>query len=66
MTTEKIYEDASRPATPHNGAVSTDCPTLQEAVVAWHRLRPEQAQKATIRVIGVPLYTRLHYGPKPA
>ncbi len=71
MTTEKIYEDASRPATLHNGAVSTDCPTLQEAVVAWHRLRPEQAQKATIRVIGGPLYTaaeipRLHYGPKSA
>ena len=71
MTTEKIYEDASRPATLHNGTVSTDCPTLQEAVVAWHRLRPELAQKATIRVIGGPLYTaaeipRLHYGPKSA
>jgi len=71
MTTEKIYEEASRPATLHNGAVSTDYPTLQEAVVAWHRLRPEQAQKATIRVIGGPLYTaaeipRLHYGPKSA
>jgi hypothetical protein len=25
--------------------------------VAWHRLRPEQAGKATIRVIGGPLYT---------
>jgi len=71
MTTEKIYEEASRPATLHNGAVSTDYPTLQEAVVAWHRLRPEQAQKATIRVIGGPLYTaaeipRLTYGPKSA
>jgi len=25
--------------------------------VAWHRLRPEQAQRATIRVIGGPLHT---------
>jgi hypothetical protein len=53
----KIYSDASRPATLHNGAVSTDFPTLKDAIMAWHRLRPEQAQKASIRVIGGILYT---------
>jgi hypothetical protein len=68
---EKIHVDASWPATLQNGAVSTDCSTLQKAVAAWHRLRPEQAQCATIRVTGGSLYTaaeirRLHYGPRPA
>jgi len=68
---QKIHVDASRPATLQNGAVSTDCPTLQKAVAVWHRLRPERAQRATIRVVGGPLYTaaeirRLHYGPQPA
>ena len=39
----KIYVDASRPATLNNGAgVLTDCATLQEAVLAWQRLAPEQ------------------------
>jgi len=53
----KIYVDASRPATLHNGAVSTDFPTLKDAIMAWHRLRPEQAQRASIRIIGGQLYT---------
>ncbi len=53
----KIQPDRSRPATLHNGAASTDFPTLKEAIMAWHRLRPEQAQKASIRVIGGILYT---------
>jgi hypothetical protein len=48
--------DGSRPATLHNGAVSTDFRTLQEAIMAWHRLRPEQAQRASIRIIGGRLY----------
>jgi hypothetical protein len=66
----KIYVDANRPATLHNGAVSTDWPTLRDAVMAWHRLRPEQARSASIRVIGGMLYTaaeitKLHYGSKP-
>ena len=66
---EKIHVDASMPARLHSGAVSTDCPTLQKAAAVWHRLRPEQA-RATIRVIGGPVYTaaeirRLHYGPRP-
>ena len=53
---EKIHVDVSRPATLHNGAVSTDFPTLQDAIMAWHRLRPEQAQRASIRIIGGQLY----------
>ncbi len=53
----KIQLDGSRPATLHNGAVSTDFPTLQDAIMAWHRLRPEQAQRASIRIIGGILYT---------
>ena len=39
----KIYVDGSQPATLNDGAGAlTDCPTLQEAVLAWHRLPPEQ------------------------
>jgi hypothetical protein len=62
---------ASRPATLNDGAGAlTDCATLQEAVLAWHRLEPEQKIRATVKVIGGPVYTvkeieRLHYGPKP-
>jgi hypothetical protein len=68
----KIYGDASRPATLNDGAgASTDCATLQEAVLAWHRLAPDQKIRATVNVIGGPVYTvkeieRLHYGPKTA
>ena len=51
-----MTEDENRPATLHNGAVSTDFPTLQDAIVAWHRLRPEQAQRASIGIIGGELY----------
>ena len=67
----KIYVDASQPATLNNGAGAlTDCATLQEAVLAWHRLAPEQKIRATVKVIGGPVYTvkeieRLLYGPKP-
>ena len=39
--------------------------------MAWHRLPPEQTRRATIKIIGGPVYTaieiaRLHYRPKPA
>ena len=53
----EIHLDVSRPATLHNGAVSTDFPTLKDAIMAWNRLRPEQAQTASIRVIGGQLYS---------
>ena len=49
--------DGNRPATLHSGAVSTDFPSLREAIFACNRLRPEQARKASIRVIGGPLLT---------
>ena len=68
----KIYVDGGRPATVNNGAgVLNDCATLQEAVLAWQRLAPEDKIRATVKVIGGPVYTaheiaRLHYGPKPA
>ena len=67
----KIYVDADRPATLNNGAgVLTDRATLQEAVLAWHKLAPEQKIRATVKVVGGRVYTaqeieRLHYGPKP-
>ena len=70
--TDKIYVDATRPATLNDGAgLQTDCPTLGEAVTASQRLPPEQKIRATIKVIGGPVYTacqidRLHQGPKPA
>jgi hypothetical protein len=51
-----MTEDENRPATLHNGAASIDFPTLKGAIAAWHRLRPEQAQRASIRIIGGPLY----------
>jgi hypothetical protein len=69
--TNKIYVDATQPATLDDGAgVQTDCPTLGEAVTAWQRLRPEQKIRATIKVIRGPVYTaheidRLYQGPKP-
>jgi hypothetical protein len=70
--TDKAFVDAAQPATLNNGAGElTDYPTLQEAVMAWHRLPPEQTRRATIKIIGGPVYTaieiaRLHYRPKPA
>jgi hypothetical protein len=68
----KIYVGAGRPATLNNGAgVLTDCATLQEAVLGWQSSPPEQKIRATVKVIGGPVYTaheidRLHYGPEPA
>jgi hypothetical protein len=69
MSDDRKYVDASRPATLHNGVVSTNYRTVQEAVMAWHRLRPEQARAATIRVVGGPVYgaaeiPKLLYGSK--
>jgi len=70
ISDEKIYADATRPATLNNNGMLDDCPTLQEAVMAWQRLPPEQRQRATIRVFGGPLYTaaeieRLYFRRKP-
>jgi hypothetical protein len=49
----KIYVDASQPATLNDGAGAlTDCSTLQEAVLAWHKLPPGQKIRATVKVSG--------------
>jgi hypothetical protein len=46
----KIYVDAGRPATLNDGAGKlTDCPTLQEAVLAWHALPSAQKIRATVK-----------------
>jgi hypothetical protein len=52
----KIYVDAGQPAA---GKLS-DCATLQEAVLAWHALPTEQKTRATVKVIGGPVYTAHH------
>jgi len=62
---------AAGPLPAHGAGILTDCPTLQEAVLAWQRLAPEQKIRATVKVISGPVYRaheieRLHYGPKPA
>ena len=66
----RIYVDAEQPATLNDGAgKQTDCATLHEAVLAWRALPSAQKIRATVKVIGGPVYTahqidRLHYGPK--
>jgi hypothetical protein len=69
---DKIYADASQPATLHHAGSSISCATLQEAFLAWHRLPEKDREQATIKVNvpNGPVYTareidRLHYGPKP-
>lgn len=66
---DNIYVDARQPATLHDGPMHTDCPTLQEAKIAWDRLPPERQRTATISS-GGEVYTareinRLSYGPAP-
>jgi hypothetical protein len=54
----QIYVDGGRPATLNDGAGGlTDCPALQEAVSGWHRLPLAQKVRATVKVIGGPVYT---------
>ena len=65
------YVDAGQPATLNGRAGKLpDCSYPQEAVLAWHALPAEQKMRATVKVIGGPVYTahhihRLHYGAKP-
>jgi hypothetical protein len=70
MMADKIYVDASQPATLRHSGRSVECPTLQEAVIAWRALPDRDRQRATIRVLGGQLYTadeidRLYHAPKP-
>jgi hypothetical protein len=71
MSDQELFVDAAGPATLFNGPIWIDCATLQEAVMEWHKLPPERAQRASIRLIGGPLYkaaeiARPDYRSKPA
>ena len=55
--TDKIFADARKPATMHNGGHSTNYYTLQEAVIAWNHLPDNERTQATIEVSGGPIYT---------
>lgn len=48
MTDNKLFADASQPATLRYGAKSIHCPTLQEAVLEWMRLADHDRAQATI------------------
>ena len=66
----KIYAEAGRDGTGEQWqSVLTDWATLQEAVIAWQRLTHERKIRATVRVIGGPVYAaqqfaRLQCGPE--
>jgi hypothetical protein len=66
----KIFVDATRPATlDDGGGKQTDFATLEDAVVAWRALPPSMKIRATVKVIGGPVYRahqidRLYYEPK--
>ena len=62
---DKIYADASQPATLIDGDVTIDCPTLGDAVVALDNL-PEPRKSAAIIKVGDRIFTaaeidRLHH-----
>ena len=68
--TDKIYADASQPATLRHAGGSVHCHTLQEAVLDWMRLSVKDREQATIRTDDGTVYTaneidRLHIVPKP-
>jgi hypothetical protein len=47
---DKIYADASQPATLIDGEILIDCPTLGDAVVALDNLPEPRKNVATIKV----------------
>jgi hypothetical protein len=55
MSDQKLFVAEVGPAILFNGPVWIDCSTLQEAVMEY-RLPPERAQRASIRLVGGPLY----------
>jgi hypothetical protein len=67
----KIFVDGARPATLNDGAgKQTDFATLEDAVMAWRALPSAMKIRATVKVIGGPVYTahqinRLRHAPKP-
>jgi hypothetical protein len=66
----KIYVDTTRPATLNDGAgKQTDFATLEAAVEAWQALPSVVKVRATVKLIGGPVYVahqigRLDYGPR--
>ena len=69
MSDQKLPVDAVGPAILLNGPIWIDCSTLREAVMEWQKLPPERAERASIRLIGGPLYkadeiARLEYRAK--
>jgi hypothetical protein len=53
----KISVDATRPATLNDGAgKQTDFATLEDAVMAWRALPSAIKIRATVKVIGGPVY----------
>jgi hypothetical protein len=67
----KIPVDVTRPATPNDGAgKQTDFASLEEAVRAWRLLPSVVKIRATVKLIGGPVYRaqhidRLQYRPTP-
>lgn len=62
MDGDEFYLDADRPATLRCGEHWVHCFTLQDAKLAWNRLRPEQRRTATIRVVDGALYQEADIG----
>jgi hypothetical protein len=57
MANDKIFVQASVPATLNNGTGGlTDYQTIFEAVMSWHRLPSGQKNLATVEVLGGPIY----------
>jgi hypothetical protein len=67
----RIFVDATRPATLNDGAgKQTDFASLEEAVRAWRLLPSVVKIRATVKLIGGPVYPaqhidRLDYRPTP-
>jgi hypothetical protein len=53
----KIFTDPSQPAVLRYGDVRVDCPTLQEAVLAWNRLGDAEKRTATVSARDGGFYT---------
>jgi Protein of unknown function (DUF1488) len=53
----KIFTDPSQPAVLRYGDVRVDCPTLQEAVLAWQRLSATEKRTATVSARDGGFYT---------
>jgi hypothetical protein len=67
MSNDKIYVNASQPATLRYRAKSINCLTLQEAVLEWMRLSEQDRARANICASGDVVYKadeidRLHVG----